>query len=376
MKVKKILRPYFDYYNDGYTLKIDNAIANANGYPFWDIMFPDKVKKEEIHMTKEELDAIPPPYKVENIRFERTIAPEKILMKTSPDNINNKKFWKSLDPKYKLLAICGAKAESAHQANRINLEGAYQALGVIEPTIKKIMSEKDRKLKVLEIGYGFGSFADWIHSRCGYSNKYLDYYGIDIVKRIDLFNNLFETDGWKIPKEVPRDLDIVYCMNTFQHLSQKQRFNYLKKAYKRLRDGGVMVFSSFIMTEENKNSFVWGLVDENGRGYCKHFNQSTEVDTEKELREKLEEIGFEIDTFKVQGINHLFCAVSKRNRVITAEDPYGEEQWENDDVKPIEAGAKKYISPKENQENCDKRNSSRKLAAGVYKTTGSKWEKL
>ena len=318
--IKTALYPFFEYYNDGFTLKIDEKVVPARTH-FWAEMCED-AKNITIEMTEEER------LKVEKIvgqpvkQIGRTIVPKKLLKALFPENINNQKFWKTLDEKYKLLAVCGIPSKDESSANITNNSFAFQQ-GAIPAVMEKIsycLNTQD-KVKIMEIGYGFGAFADWLHINC---HNYIvadriEYYGIDIDKRIDTYPNLYETDGWKIPKEVPKDLDIVYSMNVFQHLSQKQRFNYLKKAYNRLKDDGIMVFSSFIMTEENNNSWMWGLMDDKGRGYCHFFNQPTEVDRDKELKEELQKIGFEIETFEVEQINHLFCKVKKKSNVLNEE---------------------------------------------------------
>lgn len=330
-KWKNFLWPYFEYYNDGYTLKIDDKIMPASTQ-FWNDMCK-KAKNVVIEMTDEQKAEIAKKIGQPSAKqFGRTIVPKKVLKKLFPENIDNQGFWKTLDDGYKLLAVTGAKVKDEHTANIANNSFAYTqgALTAVATKIQDTLNS-GKNLKILEIGYGFGAFAEWLHLNCAKKPR-IEYFGIDIDKRIDRFANLYENDGWKIPKEIPRDLDIVYSMNVFQHLSQKQRFNYLKKAFKRLNDDGIMVFSSFIMTEENKDSWVWGLKDDKGRGYCHFFNQPTEVDYDDELKKELERIGFEIETFKVQQDNHLFCVAIKRNRKITELDPYGEERWEDDTI--------------------------------------------
>jgi len=336
MKVKKMLSPYFEWYDDGYSLKIEGKKIPAS-IGFWDHIC-EGVENISLDISDQEKEKMPDHLK--GRKFGRTIVPRKEIKKVSPNKINNVKFWKSLDPKYKLLAVCGAPVKTPFEANKLNLFAAKDALKIITPILQEKINI-GQPVKVLEIGYGYGGFTDWVHSTCGEAHlkktgnffpfdKFIHYYGIDLVKRIDTFSNLFETDGWEIPEEVPNNLDIVYSMNVFQHLSKEQRMNYFNKAYSKLGEKGVMVFSSFIMTEENKDSYVWGLKDENGTGYCQFFNQATEVDNDVELKEDLKEMGFEIDEFKVHGINQLFCALSKRKKIATKEDPFGEEIWDDE----------------------------------------------
>lgn len=311
---------------------------------FW-LGLSKKAKQVEIVMTDEERESFAKSINDPNFKgLGRTIVPKKDIMKLSPNKIDNKRFWKTLDDGYKLLAVSGNQVKDEYNANILNMRSAeiQGATKIVSDKINKSLWGDGDSLKILEIGFGFGAFADWSHQKIGGMRNNIEYYGIDINKRIDKYQNLYETDGWKIPKEIPRYLDIVYSMNVFQHLSQKQRFNYFKKAYKRLKNDGIMIFSSFIMTEENKNDPCWGLIDENGTGYCHFFNQPTEVDRDTELKEMLEKVGFEIDKFEIKATNHLFCVAIKRVRVITEGDPYGEENWDDDIVEE-----KKYLGSAE-----------------------------
>lgn len=337
MKIlKKILKPYFKFYHDGHNLKFKDGSIIPATRNLWSRISTDAkdVATNPIESDKDFVDALlkNSPDGTKIIQFSKTIVPRKHLKLMFPENIDNKKFWKKLNEGYKILSITNAPAQDEYEANMYNRE--YASTRGTERFITKFIEEKLREnkvTKILEIGYGFGSFADWLHNRFPYqiiSGKNLEYYGIDIVKRNDKYKNTYETDGWKIPKEIP-NVDMVYSVNVFQHLSKKQRLNYFKKAYNKLNNNGHMIFSSFIMTETNKDSVVWGLVDEKGTGYCHFFSQPTEVDKEDDLRKELNDIGFDIDSFSVTGINHLFCILTKRKRVLTEADPYGEEIWED-----------------------------------------------
>jgi hypothetical protein len=79
-----------------------------------------------------------------------------------------------------------------------------------------------------------------------------------------------------------------------------------------LKKGGKMIFSCFIMTEENKDHWCWGIKDENGRGYCHFFSQLTEADTEEELINFLKKIGYNILKFEVHHHNHLDAVIQKQ----------------------------------------------------------------
>jgi len=308
-KVKLLLEPYMDFYynkENEYFLKV-----NENKFVPTSRNFIDELVQnlEDVVIGK-----------VEDRTFRRSIIPKEELYQFNPDNINNKKFWKDLHKKYKLVPICGGGnplPKNVNEANETNFKSAM-IRGSIE-ALDGFISSKPTS-KILEIGYGYGNVAMHITTKF----KDSEYYGIDLVKRMDFVENLYETDGWHIPAEIPK-VDIVYSVNVFQHLSQKQRWNYYEKCFDLLNDDGIMIVSSFIMTEENKDSYVWGLVDDEGRGYCHFFSQPTEVDYDTELKEKVTSLGFDIEKFDINAVNHLDFVLKKRNSVLSHVDPYGEE---------------------------------------------------
>ena len=193
MKLKHALRPYFDCYNDGYTLKMDDKIIPARTH-FW-IELSKKAKDVKIDITEEEREAFAKSINDPTFKgFGRTIVPKKELKKLSPDKIDNKKFWKTLDNGYKLLAVSGAQVKDEYGANMANMAYAESqgALKTVSNIIYKSLYGDRKPVKILEIGFGFGGFADWLHHEIGGMINNIEYYGIDINKRIDRYQNLYE----------------------------------------------------------------------------------------------------------------------------------------------------------------------------------------
>ena len=295
-KIDFLLMPYIQWYNkeDEYFLNVPKTGKISSSICFLNQMCEGVVEQtlpKEIIYGKE----------VEPTRF---LIPKKELRQYFPDNLNNQRLWRKMHQYYKCLPICGQPVKNALEASKINMQRMYNE-GVVD-MLDKILRSKCRS-KMLEIGYGYGNISIYVNTE----HKNTEYYGIDLIRRFDAVPNLFETDGYNIPKEIPNKLDLVFSYNTFQHLSQRQRFNYIRKSHELLKRGGKMFFTSFIMTEENKNSGVFGLIDETGRGYCRHFSQPTEVDYDHELKSLFNEIGFKIIKWDIQ-INHLDCIIVKK----------------------------------------------------------------
>lgn len=294
IKIEDSLEPYFRFYNEEneYFLKFPDGKEVPTMINTWNILYP-----------KAKIRVFPNSDKGAH----QIVVPKKVLDSISPDNIDNQTFWKIVSDKYKCFSVAGGPAtiKTPQDANIATFNFANR-VGAIKYLTEQFQKKPDSKM--LEIGFGYGNVASYVYQNF----KDVNYYGIDVIDRVIVLKNLFETDGWEIPKEIPKNLDIVYSMNVFQHLSQKQRWNYFEKAKKLLKRGGLMVFSSYIMNDDNKDEECWGVVDYHGRGYCHFFNQPTEVDFEYELLDKFNELNFEIVEYKVNFKNFLFCVIKKK----------------------------------------------------------------
>lgn len=247
-----------------------------------------------------------PPVEINGVEqhFGSMIVKDDAVDRFHPNNIDNKKFWKLSKRNFSLLSICGAKCNNYGEANKLNLKMSKDT-GVF-----RFLSDNLKKnSNVLEIGYGYGNIFKQINSKC-------NYVGIDYTKPkfLEKHKNLLEIDTSGIPKpiRIKNHYDFLYSVNVLQHCSQIDRFQYFKQGYDVLKKGGYFIFTSFIMTEKNKNQFCWGIKDKDGRGYTQFFNQLTEVDYDNELKEYLEGLGFSIKQFSVLGYNNLVCLLQKK----------------------------------------------------------------
>jgi len=267
--VEKLLKPYIDYSINDYQIKLNDKI-----YPSFVTLFD----KEE--------------------RINGKILNEKIINKLNPNRINSQLFWYNLQKYFKFSPICGKPSFSIEEVNYNNFN-LPKYFGIIDD----LNHIKKDKINFLEIGYGYGNMFNWVNN-----NSNFNYCGIDLLKRIN-GKGLYETNGWEIPNEI-KNLNVVYSINVFQHLSFKQRLNYFEKIYKILNKNGVFYCSLFIYDELNFNKKFWDFIDENGNVYCNLFGQLTEVDKKEELFNILKLIGYKIE-FKNFYPNILFLKLTK-----------------------------------------------------------------
>lgn len=264
---------YYDYYknvNNEYELILDDDIVPAN-----------KSTLLEEGLAEIKYDENDTPY---------ILVSQEAIDRFYPNNINNKDFWKLSKQKFPLLSMSGLAQKNIEDVNTATLNTSKMLN--LYPTLRYIIEKYDTN--VLEIGYGYGNLFNEIKDEC-------NYVGIDYTKPKELeeYDNLLTIDKSGIP-ELKDKPNIIYSCNVFQHCSQKDRFDYIRQSYDILGDSGILMFSCFCMTDENKDDeYMWGLRDENGRGYCVFFNQLTEVDYDYELKDLLNEVGFKIDSFEV-----------------------------------------------------------------------------
>jgi len=219
----------------------------------------------------------------------QSIVKKEAVERFHPNNINNKDFWVECRKHFPLLSVSGNYCKNIREVNESTLKMAKD-LGLISLldnlTSNKVVNEK---LKLLEIGYGYGNLF------CEIKDTY-DYVGIDYIipECLKEYSNFIEIEKSGIPDYLLDEgyFDVVYCVNVLQHCSQKDRFEYFEQAYRALNHGGYMFFTLNIMTDKNKNDSYWGIVDENNRGYLHFFDQLTECDWDYELFDHLNKIGF------------------------------------------------------------------------------------
>lgn len=215
-----------------------------------------------------------------------TVYNHEYVEKLSPDNIDSCKFWKKATDNFPLFSVAGGiqTITTIEELNELSLRSA-NSLGVLR--VVDWVFAREPKAKFLEIGPGHGGLQQVILDNFGDDN----YYAID-VNPLFKHPRIFKTDGRTIPSEIPSELDCVYSVNVFQHLSKAQRTAYYRQIYMALKKGGIFVFGMFVINEDNKNWPIWGTRDEYGKVYCNFFKQLTEVDWEENLINELTDLGY------------------------------------------------------------------------------------
>jgi len=213
---------------------------------------------------------------------------QEFIDKLSPDNIDTNKFWELATDKFPYFSVAGGIKPhfSIDEVNKSTLT-FHKIIGTTDALLDACGMLDGQKLRILEIGPGYGNIMTLLKT-IGVDE---DYYAIDVVKLFE-HPRLYLTDGKTIPDNVPSELEIVYSVNVFQHLSEKQRSSYYKQIYDRLVVGGSFIFGMFVVTEENKDRNCWGHIDEDGNNYCFFFKQLTKVNHIDELYSELYHIGF------------------------------------------------------------------------------------
>lgn len=263
----KILKPYLQKTDSDYWV-----IFNGHRVPTFSLILTEEDEKFFIQPEGNK-----PYYKKE------------LIDRLSPDNINSCEFWEFVTEHFPLFSIAGGiqNISTIEQAKQLTHDMAV-GFGVIKSVVDHLVQIDESK--ILEIGPGYGGFMDFIEEN--FENT--TYYGID-VNPLFIHPRIYKTDGTTITNKIPNNLDVVYSMNVFQHLSKKQRSEYYRKSFKKLKKGGIFIFGMFVETILNKDWEVWGTKDENGRNYCNFFKQFTIVDREEELFEELNNIGYDVE---------------------------------------------------------------------------------
>lgn len=215
------------------------------------------------------------------------ISPSRELIeKLSPDNIDCTDFWKVCeelfgnDPVFNEVirpevGNLPYAIESRVDANRMNLLLA-KSLGVTT-----FLDEcADRRLKVLEIGPGFGSLKNYIETHTRYI-----YAGVDVYPRIE--GVLQATPEGVIPDdflEKERGLySYVVSSNVFQHLSTRQRSKYFRDSRLLLHKEGLFIFNVLVDTAK----LAQRTRDHDGNAWCDHYGQFTEIPRAGALHDEL-----------------------------------------------------------------------------------------
>jgi hypothetical protein len=221
----------------------------------------------------------------------RLMLKSDIINKFHPNIIENNKFWKLAKKNFPLFSVCGSEVKSVNECNEATLNMSKRS-GLIN-FVNKYIDNNKNVTNIFEIGYGHGNL--FFYLKENYNN--INYMGIDFYKSKSLnqYKQLRIIKKSGIPKYIKNNSqDIIYSFNVFQHCSMIDRNLYLQQSYKKLKKDGFFLGGMLLETDENKESFCWGLQDENGRKYCHFLSQLTEVDTKEEFENNIKEIGFEL----------------------------------------------------------------------------------
>tara|TARA_Y100000389_G_C17465994_1_gene525590 strand:+ start:3605 stop:4489 length:885 start_codon:yes stop_codon:yes gene_type:complete len=288
-EIKKVIDFYFlkKKYNNDYVLHLDEevevSVINVND---------NSVSKSFESQVGTGYDLYSPPYHV---------LKKDNIEKLNPDKIDVKFFWKYLTEKFPLFSVSQyPECKTDDDVNVANINAAkwigfYQK---VEAVLKTKLNSK-----VLEIGPGYGNFFKEITSKHPSAN----YYAIDVNKMF-YYDGLFECDGSTVPEIVGDDFDLIFGINSFNHMSKNQRSSYYKSVYKKLVKGGCFLFTNYLISEHNKhrNDF-WSYQDEGGKVYSSFFSQLIPIDDYNSLADELNDIGFSIKVKLSQNLATIEC---------------------------------------------------------------------
>lgn len=225
-----------------------------------------------------------------------SIYPKSILNTFSPNKIDNRYFWKKATDMFSLGAISGEDNKDKIELNEKIIENLHKPCGAIKELDD--VFEKNQNAKILEIGPGHGSLTQYL----ALNHNLKNYYAIDIHPLFK-FRRLYKTDGKSIPKIIPNELDIIYSINVFQHLTPEQRMNYYKQIKNKLKVGGKFIFSMFVLSEKNKNIIIkdkegnyetlFGVRDKSGNCYTQYFGQFTRINKLEEIEKIFKELNMD-----------------------------------------------------------------------------------
>jgi cyclopropane fatty-acyl-phospholipid synthase-like methyltransferase len=178
----------------------------------------------------------------------------------------------------------------------------------------KSILEKNESAKILEIGPGYGAIAGFVAENYNLEN----YYAID-VNPLFKYKKLFKTDGKTIPKQVPNDLDVVYSVNVFQHLTPEQRLSYFEQIKDKLVVGGKFIFSMFVVAPDTEEIMIqdpnsghihpiFGFQDKQGNYYTNFFSQLTRCNTMRELIDIFTNLNMKLELISKTANSYCICA--------------------------------------------------------------------
>jgi len=199
-----------------------------------------------------------------------------LVERLSPDRIDCRAFWRvcdslfGIDPVHNVMVApeigeLPYAVETRLDANRMNLRLAksFGITSFLEETAH-------RRLKVLEIGPGFGSLKSYVETATEHV-----YCAVDVCPR---FDGVVEAtaEGYVPPSFMDAwqgTFSYVISTNVFQHLSARQRSHWYVDARRLLHDQGLFIFNVLVDTAKISAR----ARDGNGTAWCDHYGQFTEI---------------------------------------------------------------------------------------------------
>jgi hypothetical protein len=198
------------------------------------------------------------------------------IRRLSPDEVDCRDFWRVCDELFGTDPVCNLAVppevgklpfaiETPMDANRMNLLLA-KSLGVTT----FLEENAHARLKVLEIGTGYGSLRSFIETHTNHV-----YTGVDVVPRLP--GVIQATAEGLLPRELVEaergKQSYVVSTNVFQHLSTRQRARYVEDAAALLHEGALFIFN--VIVETAKTSAL--ARDAQGNAWAVHYGQYTPI---------------------------------------------------------------------------------------------------
>lgn len=230
-----------------------------------------------------------------------------LVGKLSPDKIDCRAFWRvcdglfGIDPVHNIMLAPEVgqlpyPIETRMDANRMNLRLAksFGITSFFEETAH-------RRLKLLEIGPGFGSLKDYIETTTDHV-----YTAVDVCPR---FDGVMEATAEGLAPAALLDtaqgsFSYVVSTNVFQHLSARQRSHWYADARRLLHPEGLFIFNVLVDTAK----IAARARDRDGTAWCDHYGQFTEIPKLGPLHDELSSL-FRIlyVTQRYDGVMNFVC---------------------------------------------------------------------
>lgn len=154
-----------------------------------------------------------------------------------PSKIHVPKFWEILYEEHPCATVCGSEVQDLTGANYHTLHYAYHIGFLAE--IKKALSQKNifgkhKKLKVLEIGSGYGYMKNFLLK----NNKNITEYHTMDVTEVFKSSTHHISNGYSFPNGTDDDFDCIFSFNCLQHTSVDQFKSYSRDVHKSLKKVG------------------------------------------------------------------------------------------------------------------------------------------